>query len=176
MVVVGLWEASVSTYNDDVLVQNYCYEDVFASRQGLAIGSEGMRVLMRERTTATREQICFSQISSGAALHVPLDAFGAILPAAQFGPISFFLIPPICIIRYFAMGVQDRTDGHGGFTLRRRFCAAAWWEISLCVTRILRLNFLLESKCRCFPNLLCALSEFLIDLLSGSRTSPTLFL
>lgn len=52
MDVVDLWASSVTTYDNDALVYSHRYEHVVASRMRLAIGTEDMRVLMREGTTA----------------------------------------------------------------------------------------------------------------------------
>lgn len=132
MVAVESWRANAATCNDDILVRNHHYKLVVARRLGLSIGAEDTQVLMPEITAASREQVKLSQISSGAALLEPPDAFGATPPAAWFRLPSSFVVSPICTICYLSGTVRDCADGLGGITLQYRFCTLVWWEVPLC--------------------------------------------
>lgn len=107
-----------------MLARKQRYERVIASRMELAIGAKDMQALMRERTIATREQMHTSQFFSGAALHAPLDEFGAICQDTRFQLPSTFATQSICTISYFAGADQDCTDELRGVTLQHHFCTA----------------------------------------------------
>lgn len=126
---VELWGVRVSTYSNDILARNHRYEYVAASRLRLSIGAQNMQTLMRKSKTAAWEQLRLAQISSGAALHAPLDVFNAVLPAAQFHLPSAFAIPSNRTTRYFEWAVQDHSNDLDGITFPHRFFNAARWEI-----------------------------------------------
>lgn len=126
MWVVELWGASVPIYNNNALVRSHCYEHVLANHPGLVIGTKDMRLLMREKRTATWEQLPLSLIRSGAILQAPFDENAAIPRAALVLLPSSFAIRPICTIRFFAKAVRDLENGLGAIALRQRFCTYAW--------------------------------------------------
>lgn len=83
----------------------------------LAIGAENMRVLMRDKRTATWDQLRICQISSGTALCAPFEEFDAIPQSAQFLLLSAFAISSNRTLLYLAEAVQDRADKPKGNTM-----------------------------------------------------------
>lgn len=141
-----LWRGMVPTCKDKILGLNHCYEQVVASRLGLEIGAEDMRVLMQDGTTAAWEQLRVVWISNTAALNAPLYSCEVLSPPSRVHLPSAFAISSICTIHYFAEAVQDPVDCIGGITFRYRFCTAVRCEMSLCVIEGLLAKFALRER------------------------------
>lgn len=97
----------------------------------LAFDVEDLKVLMAERTFASREQLWWSHISDDTAIYEPLFEFGFMPPAAQFCLPTAFAIASALTLRYFSRASQDRSNGPSGPTRRHRFCKAAQMKMDL---------------------------------------------
>lgn len=115
---------------------------------------------MAERAVDVREQRLPSQFSNCTALHVPLDEFGSIPPAATIRLLAAFSIYFIRTLRYFCVAIQDLADGPDGLTLRHGFCAATRMEMALRVIEDLDTEFAARERVPLPDEPITAVSSF----------------
>lgn len=123
------------------MIGSYKYKHVIASFFRLATGAENIRVLNVKRAIAAWEKTQLGQISDGTELYVPPVEFGFIASAAHLHLQFVLPIAPVCMIHYFSLPVQDRSDDLGGIALHHRFCAAVQIEMELRVIEGLAAKF-----------------------------------
>lgn len=92
-----------------------------ASRHGLAIDSDDLKLFVRSRTATALENVKLRDIKLGNALFGDNEEFGLIPNNLRWILPPTFLLPSVLSIRYFSGCVQDRSDHRDALAINARF-------------------------------------------------------